>query len=466
MKKYFSNLSPATILILIVILTGGQSCASKRHVKQASKLEDAGLYEMAAENYLKAFNANSKNIEAATGLRRTGQRSLEAKATLVNQAYFSGNDKETVYNYLEAFAYQQRIGKTGIDLKMPEQAQSYWEEAKPKYLDSSFEEARLLLEEENFSKADEIFSEINRIDPSYRDLNQYMKVSRGEPLYREGVVHLNNGFYRRAYNTFSLLLNDYGSYKDSRELREDALSAGKITVAVADFENRSRQRNAHNIIKTLIISEISKLENPFIQVVDDQNIDAFLKEQELAASIGSDIRVGKLMAAKAFLTGSLMNLSVNEGRSKRTEKRAYLKEVIETEDNVTREKSTKTIYHKVTYHEIQKENQASGSFHYQLSSTETGAIILSGVAELNPTDRIHYAVFEGNHENLVPGHWEYTNRESPKDKVHDEPQMAKSLQDLFSARQAILTTAALQNKLIEGIAQKVSAEVNDYNPEQ
>jgi tetratricopeptide (TPR) repeat protein len=460
------NILSTIIFFLILIIVASQGCASKRLTKQAGKFESEGLYEIAAENYLRSYNANPGNIDAAAGLRRTGQRTLDSKAAKVNQACFSGNDRETVYQYLNALAYYQKIRKTGIDLSMPEQARSCYEEARPRYLDKSFEEARLLLNEEDFSRAELIFAEINNIDPSYRDLGQFIRISRAEPLYREGVEFLKNGYYRRAYNIFTSLIDDHGPYKDVNALMEDALSKGLITVAISEFGNKSRQRNAHDIIRTRISAEIRNLNNPFLQVIDDRNIEAFLKEQEKAALIGSEIKIGRLMAAKTLLTGSLLELELKEGTLQHTEKRAYLKEVIETTDNVTREKSTKTVYHKVTYHEFQCENLASGSFQYQLSSTETGAVLASGVIELKPADRIHYAVFEGKAENLVPGYWEFRNKESSLDDIQDQRVMVRNLQNLLSARKTIKTPAVLRNEVMDGIAREVSRAVNKYNPEQ
>jgi tetratricopeptide (TPR) repeat protein len=465
-KRISFNLLYFSAFLLIAIMIAGQGCASKKMARQAQKLEEAGLYEMAAENYLRSFNSNRKNVEAASGLRRTGQRTLDLKAGTVTQAYLSGDDRETVYKYLETQAYHQRIRNTGIELSMPGQINSYYEIAKQRFLDSSFEEARLLLEEENFSQAGSIFSEIQRIDPAYQDLSQYMRISTSEPLYRQGVDQLNSGFYRRAYNTFTNLMIDHGTYKDARELREDALSRGMITIAIADFDNGSRTRNAHILLKSRIIAEISSVDNPFVRIVDDRNKDAFLKEQELASQLGGEMQIGKLMAARALLTGTLLSFEIQEGRMQRTERKAYLKEVTSTEDPITKEKSTRTDYHKVTYQEFRQENKACGSFQFQLSSTETGAVLASGVFELSPHDQVWYSVFEGNAKNLVPGHWESKTRDSAKDIIQDEPNMVRNLQNQFSARKTIKSPDMLRSELINGIATSVSRAVNAYNPEK
>lgn len=463
MQRLLGHISFAIVLLLISVLLAG--CVSKKHAKRARKLEDAGLYELAAENYLRSFNANPNNLDAITGLRRTGQRTIDIKNSIVSRACLSGNDRETVYRYLETLAFYQRIRNTGVSLAMHEEARTCYEEAKARFLDRSFEEARLLLEEEDFTRAESIFAEIKRIDPNYRDLNQYMRVSQSEPLYRQGVEQLNNGFYRSAYNTFTHLMNNHGSYKDANELRQDALSAGMITIAIGDFENRTRQRNAHNILKSAIIAEIGNLNNPFLQVVDDRNTAAFIKEQERAARMGGEMKIGRLMAARALLTGSLQNLEIREGSLERIERRGYLREIIE-EENAGGEKTTRTVYHKVTWNEYRMENFAAGSFRYQLSSTETGAVLASGVIQLKPSDQINYAVFEGNHANLVPGNWEFRNRESPKDNIVDQRAAVRNLHNMFTARNKIKTITELQSELIGDFAREISRAVNSYNPEQ
>ncbi len=454
------------ILLLLLAVTTLPSCASRRFARQAEKLEDAGFYEMAAERYLQSFNANRNNIDAATGLRRTGQRTLEAKAARVTQAWNEGDDRETVYRYLDALNWHQRIRATGIDLAMPAQARSHYEDARPRFLDRSFEEARLLLEEERFSRAEAIFSEIKRIDPSYRDVDQHMRISRSEPLYRDGVEYYNSGYYRRAYYTFSMLINNHGNYKDARELQQDALDKGMLTIAVADFENTTGHRTIHNTLRREIVSQLSGTVNPFIRVVDDRNIDAFLREQERAAALGREMEVGGLLAARTILTARVTNFEVSGGGMQRTERRGYLREVVKVRDNVTREESERTVYHKVTYHEFRRANSTRGSIEYQLSSTETGTILLSGKADLNPRDEIYYAVFDGDLKNLVPGHWEYRDRESPKDVIRDEPGDIRNLRSLLDARQTIKPIEALREELVKGLASHVSQAVNQFDPEK
>lgn len=467
LQKDILYISLARVFVLMfAILLAGQSCASKRHSKQAQKLEDAGLYEMAADRYLRSYNANRNNIEALAGLRRNGQRAIEAKAALVGQAWFSGNDRETVYRYLEVLAYQQRVRNAGIDLKIPEQAVTYYEDVRPRFLERSFEEARLLIEEESFSQAESKLSEIKRIDPSYQDLDQYIRISRSEPLYRLAVEHLDNRLYRSAYDTFTSLINSHGSYKDAAELREDALNMGRLTIAVADLKNSTRQRNAQVVLRNRIVSEISNLSNPFIVIVDDRNTQAFLKEQEMAARLGSEMKIGGLMAAKSLLSGELLNFSVVEGRPETIERRGFLKEVLTSENSETGEKTSRTIYHKITYREYRKENKASGSLQFQLSSTETGTVLISEYIEVSLRDQVNYAIFEGNHENIVPGHWEFPDRDSPKDNVLDDKGHVQRLQDLFSANQEIKPAGVIHNEVVEGIAVKVREAVYAYNPER
>ena len=88
------------------------------------------------------------------------------------------------------------------------------------------------------------------------------------------------------------------------------------------------------------------------------------------------------------------------------------------------------------------------------------------MVELSPGDQVHYAVFDGETENLVPGHWEYIDRDSPKDNIRDEPKQIREMQNLFEAGQEIKTADMLRNELTGSIALAVSEAVNAYNPEQ
>jgi hypothetical protein len=410
--------------------------------------------------------ANPKNVDAAIGLKKNGQRLLDDKGFEVSKAYLSGDDKAVVFSYIDAKAYMDKVNATGVNISLSPMVQGYYDEAKPRYLSKLFDEARLLLEEEKFRESEIIFSEIKRVDPLYQGVDEHMKVSQSEPLYRAGMEFLMNGLYRSAYTNFNTIINTHGTYKDSKDLRDEALAKGMITISIETIRNNSTNKDVGTILQSKIISDLNGLNNPFIKVVDAGNTEQYISQQRQTSSIGSSIQVGQMLAPKAVLKGTVIKFNTNDGKLKREEKRGYLKEEITIKDKTSGEEKKENKYHKVTYIEISKENNVETSFQYQLNSTETSAVLVSDAINQNVSDAIHYATFNGDKSKLVPGYWEFPDKNSPKDKIDDSLNAVKTLQNLLSANQNIKPVSTLQIEAIEKISSRVAHKINQYNPEK
>jgi len=449
------------LLIASLVVIGG--CASKRLAKKGLKYEQVGMYELAADMFYQSMLKNPKNIDAAIGLKKNGQRLLDDKILAIHQSYSTGNDKETVYKFLDAKAYRDKVNATGINISYPDRTEGYFNEAKPRYLGKLYNEALLLLDEEKFKDSEVLFAEIKSIDPTYQGVDEHMKISKCEPLYREGLDFLATGLYRKSYANFNNTIVNYGSYKDSKELRDDALEKGMITIEIKPLTSKSiLNKSITTLLESKISSSITSLKNPFIKIVDTKNTQAFIQQQQ---SQSSNVQVGKLLAAKAILSGNIIRMDKLNGELKKIEKRGYLKEDIKVKDKLTGEMKVETKYNKVIYFEFTQENKVSVSFQFQLSSTETATVLVSDNMDLTADDKIHYAEFEGEKDNLVPGYWEFVNKKSEKDKINDSTTEVNALKSLLKASKSIESTDALQSKVFDDIAKRVSSKINQYNPE-
>lgn len=453
---------PIILLSVAVAFTG---CVSKRLAKRGLKFEQAGMYDMAADMFYQSIKANHKNVDAAVGLKKNGQRVLDDKTHEVSKSYFDGDDKQTVYSYLDAKAYHQKIAEVGVNLDLSRTAKSYFEEAKPRYLESIYNEARILLDEENFRESEAKFAEIKSIDPDYQGIDEHMKVSKAEPIYREGLNYLTNEQYRKAYYSFNSILDNLGNYKDTKDLKDEALLRAMITISIRDFENRTRQNDLTLIVESKVENAINSLQNPFIKVIDTKNIDQFIDQQAQGTAIGSDIEVGNILAAKAILNGTILRHNLSRGKVNKTEKRGYIKEVVTTKDRASGTEREETKYHKVVYHEVTQENSATLSFQYRLSSTETGTVLVSDALNLKQTDKVHYVIFDGDKSKLVPGHWEHQRKDSPRDKIEDKYSAVRALQRLVDANREIKSVETLQKVILDDVARKVASNIDMYNPD-
>lgn len=452
------------LLLLSFIIVFG-SCASKRLSKRALKFETAGMYEMAADLFYQSLSANTKNVKAAIGLKKNGQRLLDDKAMKVHQAYFNNNDRETVYNYLDAKEYYDKVRALGVSLNLSETAQSYYNEAKPQYLQSLYNEARILLDEEKFRESEAKFAEIKKIDPQYQGIDEHMKVAKSEPVYRQGRIYLETGFYRRAYHNFDEILTAHGSYKDSKELRDEALAKAQITIAIGKIENHSTIAKSEMLVESAITASINNLNNPFIKIIDAKNTLSLLGQQKRNVQLRSDTRGGNVTIAKSVLTASIIKLTETTSRPRRVERKAYLKEMVSVKDAETGETKKEPKYTKVTYQETTLRNEADIYFQFKLTSVESRALWVSDTYDLSNSDGTVYATFSGDHTKLVPGHWEYKDKKSPKDKIDDERNAVDQLQKQFKASKQIRSAQQLRNELIDHVSKRVAKKIDEYNPE-
>ena len=442
------------------------SCASKKYAKRGSKYEQAGMFEQAADMYYQSLVAKSSNIDARIGLQRNGERVLDDKGFRISQAYMDGDDKRTVLAYLDARDYRDKLSAVGVKLEIPSRAAEQYNEVKPRYLEKTYGEAQLLLEEEKFALAEEKFKEIKRIDPSYQSVDALMGVAKWEPVYREGKGYFEKGLYRKSYYTFDKILKSQSAYKDAEVLKSEALQRGVLTVAITTFKNKTRSPEATGLLTGYIKKSLVDLNNPFVKVVDVQNANQLVEQQKRALEQGGSIKVGQLLAAKALLNGNITSFANQAGKLLRQEKTGYLKIVTKKKVPGSLEEKVEVTYKKVRYLEVKRVNRVDCSFSYELTSTETGALLVSDAMNLMASDGVHYAEFDGDHKKLVPGYWVYIDKANPKDKVNDNPTAVSELKSLLAAKRTVKEVNVLKEEVALMVAERVSQRINNYNPEE
>ena len=447
-------------LLLLAIAIAFAGCVSKRYVKKGLKYEEAGFYELAAEMFYQAVLANPKNLDAAIGLRNNGQKVLSNKEFEVSKAYLNGDDKAVVYNYIESRAYFDKINATGVNIALSPATKGYFDEAKPRYLSKRYDEARLLLEDEKFKESEQIFAEIKQIDPGYQGVDEHMKVSQCEPLYRQGTEYLLNGLYRSAYLSFNTIIVNHGVYKDSKDLRDEALNKGMLTISMGAIKNNTNIADAATILQSKIVTQLGELRNPFIKVVEIKG-----NRIPVASASISEVSSTKMLMAKASFNGTVVKYTTFEGKEKREEKRGYMKEEVVNKDKVTGEEKKEVKYHKIVYLVVSKENNVNITFQYQLTSTETNAVLVSDAFDVNLSDQANYAIFEGDKSKLIPGYWEFADKDSPKDRIDESASADRALKQLLAANRNVKTVSTLQSEVTDRVAQRVAQKINQYNPE-
>ncbi|HRU86623.1 MAG TPA: hypothetical protein P5129_07860 [Tenuifilum sp.] len=454
------------LLLAATVLVGG-GCASKKYAKKGMKFEQAGLWEQAADAYIRSLTAKRDNIDAIVGLKRAGQRVLDERSLKVIKAYENDDLKQAVYTYLDAEGFKNQAASLGVELSISNMATDYFNDAKPKYVEKIYSEAQTLLDAEKFKDAELLLTEVKRLQPDYGNTQDMLKVSKCEPLYRQAKQFMDAAQYRKAYANLDKIVKEFTNYKDSYDLRYEALQKATVTIRVTDF--KSTTYNTESFAKSVqaeVVSKLNALNNPFVKVIDVQSTDKIIEEQQRSVTTGSDLEIGKLLAAKALLSGEVSVIEVTQGKLNKTEKRGYIREESKTKDPKTGEEKVNVTYRKVIYWVYNQKNSLSVALKFQLASTETGAVMVSDFIRSNQADEVNYATFDGPSSKLVPGYWEKINADSPKDVINDNQLDVRNLQELLKAKRDIASMNTLMSNAIEDIAKRTAQKINQYNPEE
>lgn len=453
-------------LIVSTLILGFEGCASKKYAKRGDKYEQAGMWESAAESYMRSLASKRDNIDALVGLKRTGQKTIDEKTLKMMKAYESDGLKETVYGYLDIINFKNRASAVGVELSVSDRATDYFNDAKPKYIEKIYSEAQALLDAEKFTQSESILKEIETIEPGYGNVQEMLKVSKCEPLYRQGKEYMTSGANRKAYANFEKIIKEHNGYKDSKELREEALLKALITIKIDDFKYQDGSPEVAARMQGAVVSKLNSLNNPFVKVVDTESTQKILEEQKRSIEVGSNIQIGKILAANAIFSATVVEFKQAAGKLEKVEKRGYLKEVTTTKNKETGQEEKNVSYKKVIYYTYSVKNISVVSLKYQLTSVETGAVMVSDVVREGFDDETSYATFDGDSDKLVPGYWEKMNKDSEKDYVSDTPAEVSNLRKLLSANREVSSVAKLTDKAINETATKVAQKINRYNPEQ
>ena len=390
------------------MLIGIGCTGSKSFAKKGAKLDAAGMYAESADMYLQSLIRNNANVDAKIGLKKNGQLLLNDKLSAFFKAFSLGDSKEAAVNaYLDAKSYSDRVARLGVVLDIPGNYVSDFNTVKGEYLVQLYTQGQDLMAKQDFTAAEGVFKKIGELEPGYKDASSLQNIAYLEPLYRSGKDALIGKRYRKAYDDLGKVVAKDASYKDSGALRNEALSKGQYSIAVLPFSGPKYKEDQTTRLQAYATAALTEMNDPFVKVVDRENIQKILDEQRLGMSGVVDektaVSAGKLMGAQAVLMGTLIDYREEPGQLRRSTKDGYESyQVKQPDPNNLGQMMLVTKYKPVKYTEYYQENKVSASFSYKLVSLETGEVIMSKVVDQQKNDHAYYASYEGNRNALLP----------------------------------------------------------------
>lgn len=468
-KSYFCHMKSSYIklTVLIFAILSITSCDTPKSLtKKGDKFSEKSLYTDACKFYMQALNQKGDFIEAKEGLRVSGQKQVNIHLDKFFKSKNFGEERQAIYHYRDASSLQNKIATYSIQIDIPQTYTSDYNTLVDNYVTESYNKAIDLLEEERFAESEKLLKEITVLKPNFKDVESMKNVATFEPIYRSANEFLELEKFRSAYYEFEKIPS---SYKECESRKALALEAGLLTIGIMEFQNSTRKKGGEAAIAALITEEVIQLNNPFIKLVDRQQVQAFIDEQLLGMSgqvlESTSAQAGALIGAKAMLNGKLVSYSKQEQPIQKSSKKAWLEKKIRKYNEETEKYYYESVYEKIRYDEYYGSNSVQVGFQFQLVSTESGEILLTKLISVNKKDDLHFAESDHNFRDIVPGNWRWENKKSPNDVIKDSFAEKRALKSLFRNKKTFLSVNELANAAYEEIANKVSDKINNYNPE-
>lgn len=442
-----------TTLISCFLFT--QACSgTKKYAKQAQAYQEAGLYKDAAASYLESLRRDPTNLDARVGLRLNGARVFGDYLDDFFKAKAIGETRKAVYTYIEAKRYAETLGMYNIQVDEPSYIKSDFESLKEEYLTGLYNDGKMLLGKGDFNAAKSKLSEITSIDEEYKDAKELEKIAIIEPLYLQAEQAFQQDKFVKAYN----LLNQVGvydnSYKESIHIKEQCLELGTYTVALLSFSNATTDQAISHKIQANLLSSLANNNNPFIKIIDRENMEALLAQQKLNLSGAIDEKTaataGDLLGAKAVLTGKVIEYSANPGKMQVYDRSGFEAYGVKQFNKVTQKDEVVTKYKKTSYTEYYQKNEVKLAYQIQLTSLQTGEILFSKFFDQTTGDAMHFAVYEGDSRNLYP---------EANGAVSFNKNERNQLNQLLNAKREISGTNELTNSLLNSSTSVFSRDI-------
>jgi hypothetical protein len=443
------------LALLTLIIIFGACSTSKSLMKDGIEFQASGLDMDAVNAFKSSLNKNMSNTASREGLQLTGQKVLNTYLDDFSRNAMMNRSKESVYAFIKADGFKKEVKKYGADLSVPDHYYMTYASNEESYLNERYEQGITKLEQDDFTGSKVIFDEILQIHPGYRDVESLKGTSVLEPKYRRASEEMSTGAYRKAYYLFDDILR-VKNYKDVQSLKKECQVKGAFVMAILPFENHTPSMSAAPKAHAYTLNALVNLENPFLRVVDRQNLQQILAEQNFSLTGIIDeqtaIEAGNLIGAKSLLIGTLIEYREERGQLKRVTMNGYESYSFKERGEDGKEKLGFR-YKPVTYNQYTDKNSVYLSFHMKLISLETGEVLLSEVIEKQSVDQVSFASYAGDRKNLFS---QLDGRPDVSRAAVDE------MQNLLHARSELEPLSTLSNQSLVDLAQSLSTKVELY----
>lgn len=130
-----------------------------------------------------------------------------------------------------------------------------------KMLELSYNDAKLLLDQEQFYKAEQKILRIIKLNPDYKNIKSLYNTAHYEPIYRQAFAFYDEGAFKKSYYEFEKIPSTL-YYKETNKMIQIALEKATVRMCVV-FSNS-------NILTSKVLNNIEvqlkKIDSKFIKI--------------------------------------------------------------------------------------------------------------------------------------------------------------------------------------------------------
>ena len=326
-------------------------------------------------------------------------------------------------------------------------------------LNERYKEGSYYLMQENFKEAELAFEQVKNINNNYLDVKNLYKEAASEPIYRKAIKDLKKGKCRTAYLELDEIIKRFDAYKNSDELKSEALVCAEYPIIVESFKIRN-SNGFENNIQNAVIEDILASKNPFVKIIKGSN-DISSPYYNISETSKNNLQAKRYIQNSYFNTNAkaVLTIHINQYQLQENPVRAYDVNGIEVNKIKSRSGKDSLVEKSVVYKEYEKRASIQANITYRLVEIATGKIVMQKTIQKSDEKQIRSARNKNSHYSKI-----YPTRNVSGLITRDESNY-KNLQTLFQTSDQI-NNQSLVDIVLSDFRKQIVNEILRFNPEE
>lgn len=445
---------PALLIIFAFAISLGSCNSYKQLFLDAEKYEQGGMKEEALKLYTQIRAQDPHNVDAHISLNRIGDEIMNRYLADMRMSMTSGSFDNAMDTYHIALEFASKYRASGVSFF--EQFEVQYNAARSGKADQLYNRAEVMVMEGRYEAAQDVIDKVYQFAPNHEQAEYLELLSELYPSYNRGVKAMDLGLNREAYNHFIQVTCKDIEFKNAWQLQNECVERGSYTISYVPIHHSGTEKSIEIAVGAGVQQQVLGLKDPFIHLLDRNNLSALIDEQMSSMSAHFDeeeaIEAGKFKGARYVLTGELVQYFNVLGPVSYEHKKGYLGDNVEAK--------------KVRYTEYAQGRRIEAHFKYQLLDAETGQVFISQAVPFEGLDWAQYVDFDGNAANLYAGEWKYTFLGSKLDEVYNTAEDKELMQKMATGSRIPISKVEFDNRLVLFIGELVAQQISEFEPVQ